>query len=64
MHGSIAFARSVETDRVLGDGSLAGVVQGVAGEGHVAAIRAGHADGAVEKLAAGDIDSLTLIQLE
>lgn len=64
MRGGVALAFAGESDRVFGDGALAGVVQSVAGEGYVAAILSGYADGAVEKLAAGDVDALALIQLQ
>jgi len=64
VRGGVALAFAGKSDCVFGDEALAGVVQSVAGEGYVAAIRSGHADGTVEKLAAGDVDALALIQLQ
>ena len=64
VRGGVAIALTGESDCVFGDGALAGVVQNVAGEGYMAPIISGYADGAVEKLAAGDVDALALIQLQ
>ncbi len=64
MRGGVALAFAGESDCVFGDGAFAGVVQSVAGEGYVAAILSVHADGAVEKLAAGDVDALAPVQLQ
>ena len=64
MRGGVALAFAGESNCVFGDGALAGVVQSVAGENYVAAILSVHADGAVEKLAAGDVDALAPVQLQ
>ncbi len=64
MRGGVALAFAGESDCVFGDGALAGVVQSVAGEGYVAAIFAVHADGAIEKLAAADVDALTAFEFQ
>ena len=64
MRGGVALAFAGKSDCVFGDGALAGVVQSVAGEGYVAAILSVHANGAVEKLAAGDVDALAPVQLQ
>ena len=62
--GGISLALAGKANRMLGDRLFAGVVQGVAGERYVAAVRARHADGAVEKLTAGDVDALASFQLK
>ena len=64
MRGGVALAFAGESNCVFGDGALAGVVQSVAGEDYVAAILSVHADGAVKKLAAGDVDALAPVQLQ
>ena len=64
MRGGVALAFAGESNCVFGDGALAGVLQSVAGEDYVAAILSVHADGAVKKLAAGDVDALAPVQLQ
>ena len=64
MRGGVALAFAGESNCVFGDRALAGVVQSVAGEDYVAAILSVHADGAVKKLAAGDVDALAPVQLQ
>ena len=64
MRCRVAFAQAGKPNGVLSGGLLAGVVQGVAGESHMAAIFAVHADGAIEKLAAADVDALTAFEFQ
>ena len=60
----VARAGAGKLYRMLGDGSRTGVVQRVADEGNVGTVSDRHADRAVEELAAGDINSMTVGQLQ
>ena len=60
----VAFARAGKPNGVLSGGLLAGVVEGVAGEGYVATVVAGYADCAVEELTAADVDALTAFEFQ
>ncbi len=53
-----------EVDGMLSNGFFADVVQCIAGQGHVRAVRGGNGDGAINELAAGDVDTFALFQLQ
>jgi hypothetical protein len=62
--GQVAHTLADKVDGMLSNGLFADIVQCIPGQGHMRAVRSGNADGAINELTAGDVDTFALFQLQ